>query len=74
MKTLIAVLAAGLTLAFAELGLGANDAAAANYCKHVYNLCLARCPRTARRCFGRCELQYRNCTYPYPYLGDLCNC
>ncbi|MGH9552319.1 MAG: hypothetical protein ACRD3W_23230 [Terriglobales bacterium] len=72
MKMLIAVLAAGLTLAFVELGLGASDAeAAANYCKHRYNVCLAHCPRMARRCFGRCELQYRNCTYPYPYLGDL---
>jgi len=72
MKMLVAVLAAGLTLAFVELGLGASDAeAAANYCKHRYNLCLARCPGTVRRCFSRCQSQYRHCTYPSPYLGDL---
>jgi hypothetical protein len=72
MKMLIAVLAAGLTLAFVELGLGEGDAeAAANYCKHRYNLCLARCPGTIRRCFWRCQSQYRYCTYPAPYMGDL---
>jgi hypothetical protein len=44
MKMLIAVLAAGLTLALAELGLGARDAEAASFCKHRYSLCLMRCP------------------------------
>ena len=71
MKTLIAVLAAGLTLAFVELGLGASDAeAAVNYCKHRYNLCLARCPARLR-CYSRCETQYRYCVPPAPSLGDL---
>ena len=70
MRMLIAVLALSLTLAVVELGLGASDAEAANYCKYRYNLCLAHCPGTVR-CPIRCQVQYRNCTYPAPYLGDL---
>ena len=71
MRMLIAFLAVGLTLAFVELGFGASEVQAApNYCKHRYNLCLARCP-TGRRCLGRCQLQYRHCVYPWPYMGDL---
>jgi hypothetical protein len=70
-KMLIAVLVAGLTLAFSELGLGASDAEAATSCKRRYNLCLARCPGPFRRCYSRCQSQYRYCTYPWPYLGDV---
>jgi len=56
MKVLIAVLAAGLTLAVVELGLGARSAeAAASYCKHRESLCLARCPRAVQRCISRCQ-------------------
>jgi hypothetical protein len=71
MKMLIAVLAAGLTLALAELGLGARDAEAASFCKHRYSLCLMRCPEGVQRCLSRCRSKYRSCTTPYPYLGDL---
>jgi hypothetical protein len=72
MKTLIAVLAAVLALAFLDIGLGAHQAQAAqNYCKYRYNLCLARCPGTVRRCFNLCQSRYRHCTYKMPYLGDL---
>ena len=71
MKTLIDVLAAGLALAGVGLGLGASEAkAASSFCKHRYNLCLARCPGTLR-CSGRCQTQYKYCTTPYPYLGNL---
>jgi hypothetical protein len=69
MRMLIAFLAVALTLTFVELG--SSEVQAANYCKHRYNLCLARCPGTSRRCLGRCQSQYRHCTYPYPYMGDL---
>lgn len=71
MKTLIAVLAAGLALAFMELGLGAGQAQAAqSFCKHRYALCLARCQAANRRC-TRCQQQYRYCIAPYPSLGNL---
>ena len=72
MRMLIAFLAVALTLTFVELGFRATEVQAApNYCKHRYNLCLARCPLgTSRRCV-RCQSQYRHCTYPYPYMGDL---
>ena len=59
MKMLITVLAAGLTLTFAELGLGASEAEAASFCKHRYNLCLARCPGPFARCSSRCQARYR---------------
>jgi hypothetical protein len=71
MKTLIVVLAAGLTLAAAGLGFGANKAeAASTFCKHRYDLCLARCPDTLR-CSTRCRTQYKYCADPYPYIGNL---
>ena len=71
MKTLIVVLAAGLTLPVVELGLGASEAdAASSFCKHRYNICLARCPETLR-CSSRCRTQYKYCTNPYPYIGNL---
>ena len=71
MKTLIVVLAVGLTLPVVELGLGASDAeAASSFCKHRYNICLARCPETLR-CSSRCRTQYKYCTNPYPYIGNL---
>jgi hypothetical protein len=70
MRMLIAFLAVALTLTFVELGFNASEVQAAqSYCKRVYNLCLARCP--GRRCLARCQLQYRHCNYPYPYMGDL---
>ncbi len=72
MRMLIALLAVALTLTFLELGLGASEVQAApNYCKHRFNLCLARCPGRARRCLSRCQSQYRHCTYRLPYMGDL---
>jgi len=72
MRMLIALLAVALTLTFVELSLGASEVqAASNYCKHRYNLCLARCPGTTRRCLTRCQSQYRHCTYQWPYMGDL---
>jgi hypothetical protein len=49
----------------------AQAAAASNYCKHRYNICLARCAAANRRCLNRCRSQYRYCTYRSPYLGDL---
>ena len=71
MKTLIVVLAAGLTLPVVELGLGESEAeAASSFCKHRYNICLARCPETLR-CSSRCRTQYKYCTNPYPYIGNL---
>jgi hypothetical protein len=72
MKTLIVVLAAGLTLAAAELGPGASEAqaAASSFCRHRYDLCLARCPVTLR-CSTRCRTQYKYCADPYPYIGNL---
>jgi hypothetical protein len=71
MKMLIAVLAAGLTLTFAELGLGASEAEAASFCKHRYNLCLARCPGPFARCSSRCQARYRSCIYPAPSIREL---
>ena len=71
MKMLIAVLAAGLTLTFAELGRGASEAEAASFCKNRYNVCLARCPGPFQRCSGRCQSQYRYCIHPGPYLRDV---
>jgi hypothetical protein len=54
-----------------ELGFGASDAeAASSFCKHRYNICLARCPETLR-CSSRCRTQYKYCTNPYPYIGNL---
>ena len=71
MRMLIAMSAAALTLTFVELGLGASEVQAApNFCKHRYNLCLARCGANSQRC-KRCQTQYRYCRYPYPYMGDL---
>jgi hypothetical protein len=71
MKTLIVVLAAGLALAFVELGLGASPAQAApNICKYRYAICLARCQAADRRC-TRCRQQYRYCIAPYPSMGNL---
>ena len=74
MKMLIAVLVAGLTLAFSELGLGASDAEAATSCKRRYNVCLARCPGPFRRCSGRCQSQYRDCIPPAPSSATCCSC
>jgi len=72
MRMLIAGLAAGLTLAFVELGSGANHAQAAqSFCKYRYNLCLARCSGRPKRCFRRCQDQYQGCATPEPYLGNL---
>jgi hypothetical protein len=75
MKTLIAVLLAGLALGLLASGPGASVAEAAsryaaNYCKARYNLCLARCPDRVR-CFSRCLTQYKYCVPPAPSLGDL---
>lgn len=70
MRMLIALLAVALTLSFVELGLGAGDAQAATSCKLRYSACLARCPAAKRQC-TRCQVQYRYCRYPYPYMGDL---
>ena len=71
MKTLIAVLAAGLMLAGVGLGLSASEAkAASSFCKHRYNICLARCPERLR-CTSRCQTQYKYCANPYPYIGNL---
>ena len=71
MKTLIVVWAAGLTLAAAALGFSASEAEAArSFCKHRYDLCLARCPYTLR-CSTRCRTQYKHCADPYPYIGNL---
>jgi hypothetical protein len=71
MKKLIVVLAAGLALAGVERGLGASEAeAASSFCKHRYNLCLARCPQTLR-CDSRCQTQYKYCASPYPNIGNL---
>lgn len=67
----IIVLAAGLALAGVGLGLGASGAeAASSFCKHRYSLCLARCAEPLR-CSRRCQIQYKYCTDPYPYLGNL---
>lgn len=72
MRMLIALLAVALPLIFVELGLGAGDAQAApNYCKRVYDICLARCSGRTARCVSRCQSRYRYCRYPLPYLGDL---
>jgi hypothetical protein len=70
----ILVAAAIATLAALTLGFDAQHSpasAAPNYCKHRYNICLARCPAANRRCPTRCQSQYRHCNYPMPYLGDL---
>jgi hypothetical protein len=70
MKQLIVVLAAGVTLAGVELGLGARQAeAASSFCKHRYNICLARCPERLR-----CSAAEPNTSIaptPYPYIGNL---
>ena len=71
MKMLIAVLAAGLTLTFAELGRGASEAEAASFCKNRYNVCLARCPGPFQWCSGRCQARYRACIPPAPSIRDL---
>ncbi len=72
MRMLIGLSAVVLTLTLVALSLGASDVqAAANYCKHRYNLCLARCSGPAHRCLGRCQSQYRHCAYRLPYMGDL---
>jgi hypothetical protein len=68
-KTLIAVLAAGLTLA--ALGLGSGGAEATTSCVDRYRVCMARCPVAARKCVKRCHTQYRYCVIPRPYLGDV---
>jgi hypothetical protein len=69
------VLAAAVALLTAwTSGFGAQpaqSAAASNYCKHRYNICLARCPRRLERCYRRCQSQYRACPIDRPYLGDL---
>lgn len=33
----------------------AQAASASNYCKHRYNICLARCAAGNRRCVRRCQ-------------------
>jgi hypothetical protein len=70
-KTLIAVLAASLTLA--ALGLGAGGAGATTSCQDRYYVCMARCPVVARKCVKRCHTQYHYCVIPRPYLGDVIN-
>ena len=71
MQTLMAILVTALTLAFLEFGIGAAEAQAGSaFCKNRYNICLARCAES-RRCFPRCQAQYRRCVTPAPHLGEL---
>jgi hypothetical protein len=67
---LIALLAVALTLALAELSLGAKDANAATSCRELYAVCLARCAPNSERC-QRCRTRYKYCVYPPPYMGNL---
>lgn len=72
MQTLIALLAAALTMAFLEFWV-ATGAAQAGFCEYRYSHCLARCASRElnRNCFPRCRVQLRHCKPPPPHLGDL---
>jgi hypothetical protein len=71
MQTVMAILATALMLTFLEFGRSTADAQAGSaFCRHRYNVCLARCAER-RRCFPGCQSQYRRCIPPAPQLGDL---
>jgi hypothetical protein len=72
MQTLIAILAAVLTVVFLAFGLSA-DQAQAGFCEYRYNHCLARCASREFNlgCAPRCRVQLRHCKPPAPHLGDL---
>jgi hypothetical protein len=63
MQTLIAILAAALTLSFAQLGAASRAQAGdiPEFCKHRYNQCLSRCQMPDRKCFRGCQHQLQNC-------------
>ena len=71
MQTLIAILAAALTMAFLEFGVTAGKAQA-GYCEYRDSHCRARCARRElnRGCFSRCRVNYRHCITS-PNLGEL---
>jgi hypothetical protein len=72
MRTLIAILAAALALAFVEFDLGQGQLqAASSFCQERYNICVARCGERIRRCPQRCRSQFERCITPAPNLGDL---
>jgi hypothetical protein len=72
MPTLIAILAAALTMVFVEFGVSGGQAQA-GFCEYRYGHCRARCASRElnRVCFPRCRVNYRHCITPSPHLGDL---
>lgn len=65
MQTMIAVLAACLTLTFVQLCFGTSRAQAGShipeFCKHRYDLCLSRCQMPDRKCFRGCQHRLQHC-------------